>query len=924
MRNFVRVGTVGLCLWGTLWTIAAQAQPPQPAVPAAKSSETALQQVLERLNKVERELEHLKRNPGRLPLDKKDFKLIVGLETPALGVTYHSQTNPRFFAARLLFVNLTDQKIILKSSDIKLDADGQEIVQKEVSPQWQYAAVQIGMRQHQLRELSMPKELHIPVAGNASTWVLFTDLPPGNFIPALKLKVAAGEYRKEIDVNAQQRDVLGLQVERIGPGKCLGLVTVSGMLDSINVGALADEIDRLVGEKTTRVVIRWTDQAPILDHNIYNWLLQTALSLRRQQVPEMQYPSLPVTLRDLNLANVPNDQAKNLLRARQNQSADNSDPQPVFANDVEAVLAALQGAYEVVPRDELTLTIQNGSRLERTAAMIGGGGRLAADKLPLILQAAEDNDPMVQHAALTALSHFGEKEAVDKLVASARKNLPRLSETAVTSLASSRFSAAHEALLAMLQAASPDEKKTIVRLLARYPRPIWSEAIFQFVKDPNSGLGVEALRTLVQVGHPQLLSVLRDALKSSQQPMRNEAFQRLAERTDRESEQLAVDYLLEQLKDNPPTPAAVQLLQRVKDKRALPLLWKQFNRSPNKVLLMQAIAQIGDESTAQELISRYPLLQEHEKGEALRVLSKLDPPQFRKMAGTAMLSGNSLANYAIQGLTEDGGPESIAILADALEKSPQQHVWAMVCNSLMMLGSSKGRAALVKARDSGIPDKRNLAINALEQLQQRSPGFQYVRQAKGLMEQKKFKEALEQFDLAILMDSTLSDAYAERGNLQLHFEKFDLAGKDFQKCFDLDPFNHQGLTGLCIVMVAKEGQHVEAIKKVEDSRAQFGENPIFRYNVACVYSRACEYLQRHPEAAGRDDLLKKYTAAALDELRASVKGGFQDLNWMKNDPDLKSLQENPDFKKLTTTPLTQENRMEQPGRRRTLNGMLKR
>src|SRR5262249_25261275 len=101
--------------------VAQPAAPPKPGNPSGARTTTdaanpSLQQVLERLSKVERELDTLKKG-GKVPLDKKDQRLIVGLESPYLGSPYYSQTNPRAFAARLLFINLTDEKIVIKSDD---------------------------------------------------------------------------------------------------------------------------------------------------------------------------------------------------------------------------------------------------------------------------------------------------------------------------------------------------------------------------------------------------------------------------------------------------------------------------------------------------------------------------------------------------------------------------------------------------------------------------------------------------------------------------------------------------------------------------------------------------------------------------------------------------------------------------------------
>src|SRR6185369_7676144 len=148
-----------------------------------------------------------------------------------------------------------------------------------------------------------------------------------------------------------------------------------------------DELDKLAGDKVSRAVIRWTDQAPQFDQELKNWLQTSAQQAGRQQQVDARFAPVPVTIRELHLAAVPSD-----------QDAD-ADPfyapagseQRIHKRDVDAVLAALRTAYETLPRDELLAAIQSGNRLERAAALAGGGGRLDADKLPVLLKLADDN-----------------------------------------------------------------------------------------------------------------------------------------------------------------------------------------------------------------------------------------------------------------------------------------------------------------------------------------------------------------------------------------------------------------------------------------------------------------------------------------------------------------------------------------------------
>lgn len=861
-----------------------------------------LQKILERLNKVEKELLDLRIKSGKVPADKKDQRIITLLETPYLGSVYYgSPTNQRFLAVKLMVVNLTDQPQTLKRDDVKLSSDGQVYPIKDAPQQYQYHQFQIGQQSVQLRSLQTPAQVQLSAGGTGSTWLLFPDLPPGSHVPQMTIKLKFGDMEKDIDVNATQRDVLGIKVERIGPRGALGLISLGGAMNTINVGSLVDEIDRLAGDKVARVVIRWVDGGSLADQQLLNWLQNAAaVAGRMQPQQEMQFPSFPTSIRELHLAALPNPNGNNggVQQYYGNYGANAADR--IHKTEVTAVISSLRTAYESLPRDEVLQTIQSGSKLERAAALAGGAGRLGADKLPVILKLADDNDPVLQQAALAALSHFGEKEAIEKLVEYAKKNTEPVSPAAIAGLAGSRYADAHVALLQLLGNESPEAKKNIVKILAAFPRPVWSDAIYEFVKDARSGLNVEALNALVQVGHPKLVPVLDDALKGNDQNLKQQAFNILVNRTDKESEDIAIAYTLEQLKTVQPSPQMLQLLNRVKDKRAVPLLLTHFVKSQNKSGLIQTLTLIGDQETAKFLVEKYPSLQNHEKGELLRALSRLDIVSFRKLASQALLSSDgSMVSYAVQGLQEDGGPEAVKIMIEAFDAAGQSFTWSYLSNALATVGTPAARTALIKARDSGNAEKRNYAVNALQMLRQRSPGFQYIYQGQQFSKQEKWKEAIEQFDLALQLDPNLPDAYAERGNIYLRQEKTAEAGKDFAKAAELDPFNSQAVTGQCIVM-AMEGKIAEAVKKLDETRPKFPNNSLFNYNAACVFGRAVEHLQKNEKAADREKLIAQYTQSGLDELKKSIELGMQDFEWMKKDPDLKPFRELPEFQKLAT------------------------
>jgi len=893
-------------------SIDAETKPDESDRAKANRAETSqdqagdLKPILERLKGRNRALVELRIKTGKIPQEKPDQRIISLLEYPYLGSAYGSQANQRFFAVQLTLINLTDQPVELKRDEVRLVSDGQSYVAREATEQFQYRPLQIGRETVQLRSLSMPARVAVPVGGSGSTWLLFPELPPGNHVPPLVLKLKFGDTEQEVDVNARERDSLSIKIERLGPRSCLGLIRISGALNTVSVGSLVEELDRLAADRLVRAAIIWEDGSSISESALANWLQNSAHGAgRQQQFAEQQFPGLPASLRELHLARLPNSHSEGQSASYPSNYVPVTAAiaaQRIHKTEVETVIAALHTAYEVLPRDEVFQAIQSGGPLERAAALAGGAGRLAGDKLPVILKYADDNDPIIQQAALLALSHFGERAAIEKLVSYASRNVAPLSASAIAGLAGSRYESAHQALLELLERETPEAKKNIIKIMAAYPRNIWRDAIYEFVKDERSGLAVEALNALVQVDHPKLLSVLALALKGGDASLKMQAFNILASRADRESEELALEFTFEHLATQPATPVMLELLGRVKDKRALPLLMARFNDAPNKSELIQKLALIGDEQTGKFLVDRYPQLQNVEKAEILKLLVRFDPPRFRYLAAQALQSGDGgLVGHAVQGLQEDSSTEAVKIMTDALETSANSFTWSYLSNALAGVATPAARSALLKARDSDKPEKRNFALNALQLIRKSSPGFIYFAQAQQFANSSKWKEAIEYYDTAIGLDPNLSDAYAGRGHARLSQEKYAEAGKDFSIACEQDPYNSLALTGMCLVVVLGDGKPVEAVKKLEEARKRFQNDAMFNYNAACVYGRAYEHLDKDDKAEDRARRLQEYKQAAFADLKKSIEMGFQEFEFMKKDPDLKSFQELPEFQELLKT-----------------------
>lgn len=914
-------GTVALLLAANmalasdLWhaPLAAALLQNEAAPPAADPK--ALQQLLERITRLEAEVERLKTGaaPNAKPAGTEVFALV---ETAHIGVVYRPMGQVRFLALQVIVANTTSKPVTILQEQISVELDGQVRPLETLPPDIAAHSFQYKNQPISLQKQQPEKSRTIPAGSQQSFWLVFARLPAGTTIPKCKLTMTLGDGKKEIDVNAVQRAMLGLQTERIGPRGCLGLLTITGTVTLFNTQSLVDELESLMNQKVTRAVVRWGTDAPQPDPQVLTWLQSSAAA--PGQARNDLLPSIPGGLREFHLVRFSEKETAS-VGYRGNMPG----PLRNHASSTDAVGAALRTAFVALPRDELIDEVRKGHPLVRAAALTFGGARLDTQHLPQIFEWINDADPDVQRAAIQTLSHFGEPEAVEKLVFYVRRNQEPLASAAVESLAGSRFGAAHEALLNLLANETPESRNRIIQVLARYPRAVWSETLFEYTTDSAQGLNLDAVKALVQVGHPKLVDVLEAGLKSDNKALRDFCFQTLANRLDERSEKLAVDFTLAHLKSNPPEGAMTQLLARTKESQALPLLLDQLERvTGDRTSVITLLVQIGDQSVGDKLAEKYPMLQSSsEKAQVLNGLKQFRHPKFREFAGAALLSGdNALVSMAAVTLMQEGHPDGEKLLIAALEKQTTSHLLHNITNALANYGTATARAALQRAKESSDANKRNYATNALLQIRQRSPGFQYVNQGVQRLQmpidpkdeeakKQQEKDALEFFELAMQIDPLLPEAFAARGKLFLRQDRLADAGKDFEKALELklEPEDNEVVTGLALARVVA-GKLDEAIKLIEDGRERHKSvrGGLYIYNCACVYSRCLQYLKDHPEVA--DSAMRQVTfrEKALADLKQSVKQGFTDYDWIAKDPDFKVLREDPEFQKILSTKPAEE------------------
>ena len=824
--------------------------------------------------------------------------LSITIESLHLGSIYTYYNPPagsRYLAVQLKVTNHGSQPVAMRQQDVVLRCDGTDYKLKDPIGGLRNSVFQVRGRTVVISKLQPTSDLPIAPDKSAEKWLVFGGLPAGNHVPPMVLRIDAGGRAQEIDVNDAARRELKLTVARIGPRGCLALLTIGGELNTVNVGSLVGTLESLVAQKCVRAVIRFNGSAPRLDGQILSWLQQGAFLAGRGENNNAQMPVFPSALRELHLASLPNRLSENL------EGASGDEPR-IHRRDAVAVRAALKSAIESLPRAELLAEIETGHPLVRPAALADGGSRLTAEDLPLVLRFADGDDVKMQLAALTALRHFGEPAAIDKLLFYARKNVEPTVSAAIESLAASRYAVAHQALLDVLKKEHPASRRLIVRVLAKYPRPLWADTIYSFIGDPEPDVAVEALRALVETGHPRLLDLLKDA-PGARHATRSRRGLSTAVEAERSAERgvgarvRAADdedgtTEFERLRIAQPhkgsaghTPA----VGRARSSLGQPVPDHQCT-GPNR-------RSIGRRGAGGQVSDFY---RSRQGGDPQRAAAaQIGPlPPLRRRGVDSRREPRSITT-AITGLQNDGSPQAVQLLVNALDSSKNATLWSNITSALANFGTPEAKLALLRARDSDNPRKRKLARDALQTLSTRSPGYPAFLTARQSAQSDRWDEAITRYTAAIDLDPELADACSGRGHALLQTKKLAEAHKDFSKAVKLDPYSAEGVSGLGICEVM-EGKIASGTKTIEDARSKLNDDFIFTYNAACVYGRALEQTVKQPASPERDKKADEFRKKAIADLQLSVKLGFPDLEWMKKDSDLESLHGLPEFKRIVS------------------------
>jgi tetratricopeptide (TPR) repeat protein len=831
-------------------------------------------------------------------------------ETPTLygladiayyGTSYATGQPARYIAVRVQLANLTSREITIGPTDFDVLVDGQP--HPHPGPEVEQQDFTFSYLQQTWSVQQVYWKAPVSLTPNSVTpiWFLRTGLPNLSDVPPTTIGLRTDAAQFSLDVLDQLRVQLDLKGRRLGPQKCLAIVEVARVLGTVEAQVLSNHLAELATQNVSRVVVDFSAGGVISDAQLMSWLLNSAIADDDQLPRSEQYPAWPVGVQGLRVTGLSQDQLSAFGWNSQHHDHDidhdisqRSQPQLSLSDGAQELLTPV---YRQLSHSELLTAFRSKEPIEQLSALRAAGPKLAdEDTLVLLDLTGQSQSPEVREVATNVLASLGSTDAIRFASQAALSENRAIATAAIEGLANSRFAAGRQLLQQLLTRFSDDQRQTLMRVLARHPRPEWSELLFEYITKSDRYRSGDALAALVKVGHPQLGMVLGEALHSPTPSVRKLAFGELVRRGGAADEQLALDYTLAFLEHSPPnSPTMSQFLTRTCDPRALPLLWRHLKEANNKASLIHLITEMSDESVVPQLVEMYPTFQPTEQAAVLYAVNGLDSAAFLTLARRALASRQpAVVNAAIDGLKRSLSPEAVSILIEALAETRELAVLGQLATALAAVGNDDARKALIQLRKSPQPEFRSIATAALSGLQARSPAQMFIDQARTSEAANNQDDALFLYREAIQADPYLADAYAGRGEI-LHKQKQPIqALADFEKACELDPINGLAQSGVAVCLV---GLHRvdEALSRLAEARKELSKDMNFLYNAACAYSLAsAELLANNPTAEQNERATTCREQAAADLLEA-IRLGYTDHAWLLEDSDLEPLRASPEF-----------------------------
>ncbi|MFK7819246.1 MAG: HEAT repeat domain-containing protein [Planctomycetaceae bacterium] len=850
-----------------------------------------------------------------VPNEPADQGLFVAHEGTYKGRSFYGSLGGRSFLVCILRIaNRTPGPFEFKTSTIDLRIGGRTIGHK----QWprSLSTSQIRVNDRRLSSIKTPDVVSLEPGEVKEVVATFLSLPEA--VATTELVVTVGGLPQPVKFDLFEIGVrkLALGTERIGPRDCLGVLTIEGVLDSVNAVHLVNEMERLSTAGSTRMLIQWHPNSPRVLDSVRRWLTQAATSVGRGSISRGRtgFPELPQGVTELHLAPF-GGSTKESRYVTNNR---------IYRSREEAFISSIETAYQRLPLDELIRDAQDDNLQVRAAAIRGGAGRLPVNLMPDLVQYVSSDDEHLRRASVVALAAFPSEEAVQAVAQHVGSDDEQLAEKAIRGLRDSRFPIGRKALAEALQKAPPEKREKIARVLMAEVRPEWKELYYEYASRGGDDLARRAVQALRKTGHPKLNTLFEQLLSDTSAAIRTEVFQELSTSRDPEAQAIAKKYTLEFIKESVPRSEMLVLIERMGCREAIPSLQKHYKtqRGNRQSALLRTILKISDDTTVPFLLECYKkasdITEASRKAEILQALQSLRVPNLLDLAKNSLQSNNgTLIQTASKILADDASDESVRLIGTRLMGLETAQTRDTVANPLMRslatIGTPEARKYLRLVSNGDSESRRRTAKLAIEGLWRYSPALELraeaarlVDSAKGVgtpdgkaptgEEKKKIIASAEKvFIRALEVDPWCPEIYISRGHMKTHDNRRAEGIKDFDKALELDPY-HPIATSLKAIGVVVLGDPDAGLSMIEDNRERFRWDSIFNYNAACAYGQA---IQTTPNKSENLEQIAQWQNKALGYLDRCVNHvPFDGLADMDSDPDLKPLYSLPRFKEL--------------------------
>ncbi|GIX04104.1 MAG: hypothetical protein KatS3mg113_1110 [Planctomycetaceae bacterium] len=816
-----------------------------------------------------------------------------------LGVFYSEQGASRYLALHLWFGNRSSQHVQLRREELRVFLDEMLEPIEPLEGKLLNHGFPLGGEYYPLELLKTPAVIDLPAQGVSGCWLVIPDVGAGNNLPECRLEwpLSTGAVL-QLPVSRWQFATLGQEVQRLDPKGRVALLTLSGTFNTFNVFVWTAELERLVQLGCNRVVVQWRETASAPEGQLVHWLSMIVQPGAVLRVRQDQFPVLPAGLKELHLVkptwgiSLPSGDADRLGWSRR-----------LHERPADALAAALRSLTQRLRREELLELLAHAPPLSRAALLHTAASRLQSADIPWLMSWIQDPDPELSRAAVLALADIDDERGWQQLEMMARSesSQPILWETAMRAMSTSRFPTLRERFLEIWRHSSAERQRQIALLVAADPQPEWADFFYRFVHDASGELQPALVQALVDLDHPDLLSLLSADLKGTHERSRQLAFQYLSQRSEPEAQALALEYVLEQLRQpaQPFDAAWNQFLMRSRDARVVPILLERLEHGQgDQAALLNLLGYLGDQRIADIIVRKFAQWKPHEQGAALLALRQVRDPQFVVLARQVLQQEKeSLVHQAVDGLLYLGSEEVEDLLCETFQSSSRPAVLTGVARGLALLGTERARRTLRESRRDPLAARQQAAITGLQLLRQSSPATRFLDQGLQHVQAEEWPEAQKAFQTATILDPLAPEAWISYGDVLYKQDQWAEAEQAFMTAYRLDPEHGLAVTGLAITRLM-QGQLQPALELLESHRERLKDDVNFLYNAACVYGRAVEKMREMPASPERDARLQLYQQRAISDLRRARELKYNDLAWMKRDPDLKSLHDLPEFQQL--------------------------